>query len=396
MKISARCSSIAPSLTLALTAKAKALRAEGRDVLSFGAGEPDFDTPDFIKQVAIEDLQAGKTKYTAAKGGPEILGAVQRALKRDYGLEYSEGELLVSVGGKHSLYNLFQGIVDAGDEVIVPAPFWLSYPEQIKAASGEPVIVNCGPEQGFLLTAAQLEAAITPRTVAVILNSPSNPTGVVYPRERLAELADVLRRHPNVALVSDDLYQKLVYAPAEFVGILSVAPDLRDRTFIVNGWSKAYSMTGWRLGWMAGPPKPMKAISSLQSHATSNVTTFCQRAAAVALDSDHEFLKPWVKAFQERRRALIDGLKSIDGFSVNPEPQGAFYVFPDVSGTFGREIAGKKIGGSMDLAELLLEKADVSIVPGAAFGEDRCARLSYATSTSVIERGVERLRKLLG
>lgn len=395
MKISARCSALSPSLTLALTAKAKALRAEGRDVLSFGAGEPDFDTPDFVKEAAIEDLRAGKTKYTAAKGGPEILDAVVHALKRDYGLDYGADQVLVSVGGKHSLYNLFQALVDPGDEVVIPAPYWLSYPEQVKAASGEPVVVECGPGQGFLIEPDQLEAAITPRTVAFVLNSPSNPTGAVYPRERLEALAEVLRRHPQVAIVSDDLYQKLVYAPAEFTSILSVAPDLADRTFIVNGWSKAYSMTGWRLGWMAGPKAAMKAMSSLQSHSTSNVTTFCQRAGAVALESDHAFLAPWLEAFDARRRRIVELLSAIDGVSVATPPQGAFYVFPDVSGTFGRTIGGKEIKGSFDLADALLEKADVSIVPGLAFGEDRCARLSCATSMDTIEKGVARIADFL-
>jgi len=392
MKIAKRLQQLTPSLTLALTAKAKALRAQGKDVLSFGAGEPDFDTPDFIKQVAIDDLRAGKTKYTAAKGGPEILEAIQKALERDYGLKYEQNELLVSVGGKHSLYNIFMALAEEGDEVIIPAPFWLSYPEQVRAASAEPVIVSCGPDQGFKITPAQLEAAITPRTVAVVLNSPSNPTGAVYTKDELLALAEVLKKHPNVMIISDDLYQKLVYAPAEFHNIVSLVPELRNQTIIVNGLSKAYSMTGWRLGWLAGPAAAVKAMSSLQSHSTSNVTTFCQRAGAAALLSDHAFLEDWMRQFSERREVLIEGLNAIPGFRLDPPPYGAFYAFPDISGVFGKTLGGKEIRGSMDFADVALEKAEVSVVPGVAFGEDRCVRMSYATDLNTIRRGLERLR----
>lgn len=395
MKVSQRCSRLSPSLTLALTAKAKALKGQGVDVVSFGAGEPDFDTPDFIKQVAIEDLNAGRTKYTAAKGGPEILEAVQHALQRDYGLKYEQSELLVSVGGKHSLYNIFMAIVDPGDEVIVPAPYWLSYPDQILAADGKPVFVNCGPEQGFKITPQQLQAAITDKTVAFILNSPSNPTGAVYTREELLSLAEVLKKHPKVTIISDDLYEKLVYAPASFHSIVSLVPELRAQTIIVNGWSKAYAMTGWRLGWLAGPAAAVKAMSSLQSHATSNVTTFCQRAGAVALTSDHAFLGPWIAQFDERRKLMVELLNAIPGFSCKPAPQGAFYAFPDISGVFGRTLGGRQIANSMDFADVALEKANVSVVPGSAFGEDRCVRLSYATSRANIEKGLERLAKFV-
>lgn len=393
MKISQRASKLSPSLTLALTAKAKALKAEGRDILSFGAGEPDFDTPDFIKQVAIEDIQAGRTKYTAAKGGPEILAAVRQALQRDYGLEFGTDEILVSCGGKHSLYNIFQCIVDPGDEVIIPAPYWLTYPEQVRAAGGEPVIVSCGPEEDFKLTAGKLEAAITPKTVAVVLNSPSNPTGQVYTRDEVASIVDVLEKNSHVSLISDDLYQKLVYDSVEFVSPLQVRPGLRDRTIVVNGWSKAYSMTGWRLGWLAGPAAIVKAMTSLQSHSTSNPTTFCQRAAAVAITSDHAFLEDWKREFNARRRLIIDGLRAIPGVSVQPEPQGAFYVFPDISGIYGSTLGGVKIDGSMAFADAALEQAEVSVVPGIAFGEDRCVRMSYATSRDVIEQGIGRLAK---
>ncbi len=395
MKISQRVSSLSASLTLALTAKAKALKAQGIDIASFGAGEPDFDTPDFIKEIAIEDLRAGKTKYTPAKGGPEIIDAVRQALEKDYGLKYEASEILVSVGGKHSLYNVFQAIVDSGDEVIIPSPFWLTYPEQVRAAEGEPVIVTCGPEQGFKITPEQLEAAITPSTVAVVLNSPSNPTGAVYSKEELLALAEVFKANPEVTIVSDDLYQKLVYAPAEFHSIVSLCPELRDQTIIVNGWSKAYSMTGWRLGWLAGPAPAVKAMSNLQSHSTSNVTSFIQRAAAVALTGDQGFLDKWVAEFDARRNLIVDGLKALPGVTCDPAPLGAFYAFPDISGVYGKTLGGKKITNSMEFAEVALEVAKVSVVPGSAFGEDRCVRMSYATSRETIQKGLDRLNDLL-
>jgi aspartate aminotransferase len=395
MKIAARVAKMTPSITLALTAKAKALKAQGIPVLSFGAGEPDFDTPDFIKQAAIEDLQAGKTKYTAAEGGPEIIGAVRMALKRDYGLEYAANQILVSVGGKHSLYNIFQTIVEQGDEVLIPAPYWVSYPDQVIAAEGKPVIVSCGPTQGFKITPEQLEKSITPRTVAFVLNSPSNPTGAVYSKAEMLALAEVLRRHPNVTIISDDLYQRLVYAPAEFHSIAVLAPDLIDRIIIVNGWSKAYSMTGWRLGWLAGPRGVVEAMSNLQSHSTSNVTTFCQRAGKIALESDHKFLDAWVADFNERRQMMIDGLRAIPGVTIDPPPLGAFYAFPDISGLYGKSLGSKVIKGSLDFADVALEKAQVAVVPGIGFGEDRCVRLSYATDRDTITRGLAALKALI-
>ncbi len=396
MKIASRVAKMTPSITLALTAKAKALKAQGIPVLSFGAGEPDFDTPDFIKQAAIEDLQAGKTKYTDAKGGPDIIESVRGTFTRDYGLDYTAAQILVSVGGKHSLYNIFQTIVEQGDEVLIPAPYWVSYPDQVIAAEGTPVYVECGPAQGFKITPEQLARAITPRTVAFVLNSPSNPTGAVYTKDELLALAEVLRRHPHVTIVSDDLYQRLVYAPAEFHSIAVLAPDLIDRTIIVNGWSKAYSMTGWRLGWLAGPKGVVEAMSNLQSHSTSNVTTFCQRAGKIALESDHKFLEAWVADFNERRTMMIDGLRAIPGVTIDPPPLGAFYAFPDISSLYGKTIGDKAIKGSLDFADVALEKAQVAVVPGIGFGEDRCVRLSYATDRRTIEKGLAALKHLVG
>lgn len=394
MKITNRAAVLSPSLTLALTAKAKAMKAEGIDVVGFGAGEPDFDTPDFIKEVAIEDLKAGVTKYTPARGGVDLIKSVVETLARDYQLDYEPNQIVVSCGGKHSLFNLMFVLIQAGDEVIIPGPYWLTYPEQIAACDGKSVIVDCGPDQNFKLTADQLAKAITPKTKLLILNSPSNPTGAVYTKDELLALGKVLLDNPHVGLISDDLYQKLVYPPAEFYSLVTLMPELKDRTIIVNGLSKAYSMTGWRLGWAAGPKNVMTAVSTLQGQSTSNVTSFTQRAAATALRSDHSFLLPWKKAFESRRQLLVNGLNAIDGISCSM-PEGAFYVFPDVSDVYGREICGKKITDSMSFAQVLLEEANVSVVPGVAFGEDRCVRLSYATSEEAIKKGLERIAKFL-
>ncbi len=395
MKISQKAAALSPSLTLALTARAKAMKADGIDVVSFGAGEPDFDTPEFIKEAAIEDLHKGLTKYTAARGTPDLLAAVCETLKRDYAMEYEPSQIVVSAGGKHSLFNIFYVLVDDGDEVVIPAPYWLSYPEQVKAAGGECKFVDCGPDQGFKITPEQLRSAITPRTVAFVLNSPSNPTGAVYTKDELLALGAVLKEFPKVTIISDDLYYKLVYAPAEFHSLPALMPELRDRTIIVNGLSKAYSMTGWRIGWSAGPKAVMTAISNLQSHSTSNITSFVQRAASIALRSDHAFLTGWRETYDRRRNLLVDGLNALPGVTCAPPPLGAFYAFPDVSGTYGRNIQGIEVTDSMTFAQAALEKALVSVVPGVAFGEDRCVRLSYATSEEAISKGLGRLAELL-
>ncbi|HMX61925.1 MAG TPA: aminotransferase class I/II-fold pyridoxal phosphate-dependent enzyme [Candidatus Sumerlaeota bacterium] len=311
MKISKRAAVIKPSLTLALTAKAKAMQAQGIDVVSFGAGEPDFDTPDFIKNVAIEDLQKGVTKYTAERGGPDLLKAVCETLQRDYGLKYETNQVMVSVGGKHSLYNAIFCMVDEGDEVIIPAPYWLTYPEQVRASGGVPVIVDCPPSTGFKITADRLRAAITPRTVAFVLNSPSNPTGAVYTKEELLAIGRVLEENPHVNLISDDLYQKLVYAPAEFHSLPAMLPSLLPRTIIVNGLSKAYSMTGWRLGWAAGPKEFMEACANLQGRFWAFHDTLL--GAAGALDTAR-FKKVGADVGVDRARfdACVDGEQTRD------------------------------------------------------------------------------------
>lgn len=394
MKISRRVRGISESLTLALTAKAKAMKAEGKDVVGFGAGEPDFDTPEFIKKAAIEDIQNGVTKYTPASGTPAIRQAVCDKLKKELGLDYTQPQVVVSVGGKHSLYNVMLTIVDDDDEVVIPAPFWLTYPEQVRAAGGKSVIVDCPSSQGFKIQPEQLEKAITGKTVAFVLNSPSNPTGAVYTKEELLAVGEVLRKHPNVAIVSDEIYDKLLYDGAKHNSIAQLCPDLKDRVFLCGGWSKTYSMTGWRLGFTAGPLDAMKAISRLQSHATSNVTSFVQRAAVLAFQSDHAFLKDWLEQFDKRRRYIVNRLNNIPGVKCLM-PQGAFYVFPDISGVYGKSFGGTEIGGSMQFAEWLLGTALVSVVPGVAFGDDRCVRMSYATSMANIEKGLDRMEKAL-
>lgn len=396
IKISKNAGALSPSLTLALTAKAKAMKAEGIDVIGFGAGEPDFDTPDFVKQAAIEDLRNGVTKYTPVKGTPGLLQAIAETLDRDYGLSYDPAtEIIVSCGGKHTLFNIMFAIVDPGDEVIIPAPYWLTYPQQVRAFGGNPVIVDCPVEQGFKLRPEQLSAAINGKTKALLLNSPSNPTGAVYTKEELLALGEVLKDHPDVVIISDDLYMKLVYEPAEFHCLLTLMPELRDRFIIVNGLSKAYSMTGWRLGWMAAPAPLVKAAASLQGQSTSNPTSFTQRGAAMALTSDHAFLTEWKAQFESRRNLIVEKLNALPGVSCDPAPHGAFYAFPDVSGTYGKSYQGREVTDSMSFTEALLETANVSVVPGVAFGADNCVRLSYATSEQQIETGLQRIADFL-
>ncbi|MEN6625335.1 MAG: pyridoxal phosphate-dependent aminotransferase [Candidatus Sumerlaeia bacterium] len=390
MKIARRIQNVQESLTLALTAKAKAMREEGIDVIGFGAGEPDFDTPEPIKQRAIAELNAGNTKYTPASGTPALKKSIVEKFKRDQGLEYTPAQVIVSCGAKHSLYNIFMALVDDGDEVIIPAPYWLSYPEMVTMAGGRSVFVEATVEQNFKITPEQLEAAITPRTVAFLMNSPSNPTGMIYSREELEGLARVLERHPNVAIISDEIYEKLVYDGAMHTSIAQLSPELKERTLVVNGMSKAYSMTGWRLGYVAGPLDIIKAIGRLQSHSTSNPVTFCQPAAITALDTCEGEIARMVKAFDERRREMVKRLNAMNGVRC-PEPRGAFYAFPDVSDTYGR----MGVSGSIQFAEKLLAEARVSVVPGAPFGEDRCIRLSYATSMDNIVKGLDRLAKFL-
>ncbi|MDW7709815.1 MAG: pyridoxal phosphate-dependent aminotransferase [Deferrisomatales bacterium] len=393
MKLSPRAEQIKPSATLAIDAKAKQMKAEGIDVLGFGAGEPDFPTPGHIVNAAVSALHDGDTRYTPVGGTAELKGAICRSLERDYGLRYTPGEVTASCGAKHTLFNLFLALLDAGDEVIIPAPFWVSYPEQVQVAGATPVIVPTREEDGFRLRPETLEAAITPRTRALILNSPSNPTGAMYGRLHLEALAEVLRG-TDLLVVSDDIYQKLVYEGGRFVGILEVAPELRDRVVIVNGVSKTYAMTGWRIGYAAGPAALIGAMEKLQSQSTSNPTSFAQKAAAVALTGPQECVAEMVAEFARRRDFLVEGLNALPGIRC-PLPQGAFYAFPNVSGLYGSRFQGEELRDSFDLARFLLDEARVAVVPGAPFGSDHHVRLSYATSREVIAEGLARFEAAL-
>jgi len=373
-------SAIPPSISLAVTGKAKAMAAAGESICSFAAGEPDFDTPAVIKAAAAEALQRGETKYTPAVGLLSLREAIAAKLERENGLKYAPNEIVVSDGAKHSLFNVFMAILNAGDEVIIPAPFWLSYPEMVKIAGGIPVIVNGDESRDFKITPEVLEAAVTAKTRAVIINSPSNPIGMVYSGEELEALAAVAVKH-DFLIVSDEIYEKMVYDKVEHVSVGSFSEEVFSRTVTVNGFSKAFSMTGWRLGYFAAPAKIAKVAATLQSHSTSGPNTFAQYGAIAALESAADDVTEMVAAFAERREFMYQKLTAIPGIScVNP--QGAFYMFPNIS-SFGI--------GSAEFAAKLLDEAKVAVIPGAAFGADANIRLSYACSKENIEEGVSRL-----
>jgi aspartate aminotransferase len=393
MKISKRVQNVSQSLTLALSAKAKRMKKEGLDVVGFGAGEPDFDTPAHIKAVAIEDINNGVTKYTPASGIMELKQAICKKMKRDHNLDYTVKQVIISPGAKYSLFNAVMSLVDDGDEVIIPSPYWLTYPEQVKAAGGKPVFIKAGVDNGFRITPEQLKAAITPKTVAVILNSPSNPTGAFYSAEELKALGAVIKES-NAAVISDEIYERLIYDGVEFSSFPTLCPDLKDRTIIINGVSKTYSMTGWRIGYAVGPEDFIGAMGRLQSHSTSGPTSFTQRASAIAMLEDQSCVEEMRKAFDERRKYMVGRLNAMPGVKC-ATPKGAFYVFPDVSVCFGKKIAGKEIAGSMDLANVLIDDFQVGVVPGMPFGDDNCIRLSYALSMEDIIKGIDRIEKAL-
>ena len=394
MKISERVKVISPSATLAVTNKAKALKAQGVDVVGFGAGEPDFDTPDEIKEAAKRAIDEGFTKYTPSAGIPELRKAIAEKFKSDNGLDYLPEQILVSCGAKHSIYNAVQALVDPGDEVIFQAPYWVSYPEFVKAAGGKPVIVEAGVEQDFKMTADQVHDAITNKTTLCIINSPSNPTGAVYAADELRAIMDVLVDH-GVSVISDEIYEKILYDGLQHACVPALAPEYKEPTILVNGVSKTYSMTGWRIGYLAGPKDVVAAMSRLQDHSTSNPTSISQKAALAALQGDQLAAAKMVKAFDERRRYIVSALNAIPGVRC-PMPKGAFYVFPDVSGVYGKPLkGGKVVKGSMELTDFLLDTARVAVVPGVAFGDDRCVRLSYATSLEAIKKGIERMAETL-
>jgi aspartate aminotransferase len=388
MELSNRVKGIKPSPTLAITAKAKQMKADGLDVVGFGAGEPDFDTPDNIKQAAIKALNEGMTKYTPVPGTLEAKDAVIAKLKRDQGLEYARDEVIISCGAKHTLYNIFQALVEEGDEVIIPAPYWVSYPDQVILASATPVILETTEANEFVPTVEDLKKAITPRTRALVINSPSNPTGAAIPRARLEEIAQVLLEN-NIVAISDEIYEQEVYDGFEFFSIAQV-PGMKEQTILVNGLSKAYSMTGWRIGYAAAPKVIVGAMSKIQSQSTSNPVSFCMPAVEEALNGPQDFVAMMVAEFDKRRRYIVERLNAMDGVSCFT-PKGAFYVFPNFSDLYGRSFGGKAIENSTDFADYLLGEAKVAIVPGIAFGADDFARLSYATSMENIEKGLDRI-----
>ncbi len=387
---------IQPSATLAMTSRVLDLKAQGVDVIGLSSGEPDFDTPDFVKDAAIEAIRSGKTKYTNVDGTPELKAAIVAKFKRDNGIDYAPAQISVNVGGKHTLFNALVATIDAGDEVIIPAPYWVSYPDIVAFAGGKPVFVEGPAAQGYKITPEQLEATITPHTRWLILNSPSNPSGAAYSAGELKALADVLVRHPHVMIMTDDMYEHVWYADEPFATILQVCPELYDRTLTVNGCSKAYSMTGWRIGFAGGPLWLIKAMAKLQSQSTSNPCSIAQAAATAALNGDQSFLLARNEAFRGRRDLVVSMLNQAAGLRC-PTPEGAFYVYPDASGCMGKTTPdGKVIETDTDLIDYFLDTAQVAAVPGAAFGLSPGFRISYATSEEILTEACIRIQKACG
>lgn len=392
-KFAQRVQKIKPSPTLAIDSKAKKMIADGIDVVSFGAGEPDFDTPDHIKEGAIKALKAGKTKYTPVGGIPELKNAIIAKLKRDNNLTYTQDEILVSSGGKHALYNIAQAMFEAGDEVIIPSPYWVSYPDQVLLNDATPVIVPTYEKDGFCLNPEVLEKAITPKTKALVLNSPSNPTGGAYPRAALEAIAKVLVKH-QILCISDEIYEKIVYDGYQFTSIASLNDEIKKLTITVNGASKVYSMTGWRMGYAAGPKEIIQAMTKIQGQVTTNINSATQWACVEALNGPQDFLNTWVGEFKKRRDFIVEAFNKIPGVTCF-KPQGAFYVFPNISSYFGKKFEGTEIKNSDDLSNYLLDKALVAVVAGSGFGAEGFIRLSYATSMEKIQKGMERIEKAL-
>jgi aspartate aminotransferase len=389
--LSERAKKIKPSPTLAMDAKAKAMKAQGIDVINFGVGEPDFDTPEHIKEAAVKALRDGFTKYTPVGGIDELKDAIVEKLKKDNNLEYTKEEILVSCGAKHSLYNIAQAIYGPGDEVIIPSPYWVSYPDQVLLNDAIPVFVKTYEEDDFMLRPDVFESKITKNTKAIILNSPSNPTGLTYDRKTLTVIADIAVRH-GIHIISDEIYEKLTYDGVEHVSIASLREDVKKLTIVVNGLSKSHAMTGWRIGYAAGPKDIIKAMTNIQSQSTSNPTSIAQKAAVAALTGPQDFISVMHAEFDRRRKFLVDGLNAIDGVKCI-KPTGAFYAFPNVSALYGRTVGGQRINNSLDIAIYLLEDAKIALVHGDAFGDDNYIRISYATSMENIKKGLERIRK---
>ncbi|TAL10032.1 MAG: pyridoxal phosphate-dependent aminotransferase [Nitrospirae bacterium] len=389
MKLAQRVGRISPSPTLRITAEAKAMAARGVDVIDFASGEPDLDTPLPVKDAGIAAIRSGFTKYTAAGGTDELKQAVLDKLKRDQGLSYDKSQVLISSGAKHSLYNLAQAFIEAGDEVIIPAPYWVSYPDQVLLNDGTPVIVQTEEATGFHLTGALLERHVTPRSKAVIVNSPGNPTGAAYDRKTLEGIAEVALRH-GLLIISDEIYEKLLYDGLMHVSIASLGPEVQARTVVVNGVSKAYSMTGWRIGYAAGPKDLIAAMTTVQSQSTSNPTSISQKAAVAALNGGDAFIKELVTEFDRRRRYMVEGLNKIPGIRC-AMPKGAFYAFPHVGQLLGRRAPDGPLASATALAGYLLKEARTALVPGEAFGAPEYLRFSYATGMQNIAAGLDRI-----
>lgn len=385
-------SNLTPSATLAVNQKAAELKAEGMDIISLSAGEPDFDTPDIIKQAAIKAINEGKTRYTNVAGIPELQEAVIAKLKKDNGLDYNRNNIIVGTGAKQVLYNLFAATINQGDEVIIPTPYWVSYADMLKLSEGKPVFVNCPIKQNFKITPKQLEQAITPKTKWLVLNSPNNPTGELYSEKELQALAKVLLKHKHVYILSDDIYEHITFDQKKFHNIASIEPSLFMRTFVINGVSKAYAMTGWRIGYGAGDSRIVKAMSMIQSHSTSNPCSISQYAALAALTSKQDLLTNQRKIFEQKRDLVLSILKDCPGIECS-KAEGAFYLFPSCKSLFGKKKPdGTKVTNSVEFASYLLEDAQVAVVPGIAFGAEGFFRISYATSFALIEKACHRIK----
>ena len=391
IKLSQRVQSIKPSPTLAITARAAALKAEGKDIIGLGAGEPDFDTPEHIKQAAIAAINNGATKYTAVDGTAELKQAVIEKFSRDNGLDYEANQILVSVGGKQSFFNLTQAILDEGDEVIIPAPYWVSYPDMVMLANGTPVIIEAGQEQRFKITPEQLEAAITPKTRLFVINSPSNPSGMAYTKAELAALGEVLRQYPHVLIATDDMYEHILWTEEGFHNIVMACPDLYDRTIVLSGVSKAYSMTGWRIGYAAGPVGLIAAMKKIQSQSTSNPASISQAATVEALNGDQQCIQTMLVEFKKRHDMVVDKLNAMNGMD-SLHSDGTFYVFPNISKVLERM---PQFNDDLDFTEALLVDKGVAVVPGTAFGLKNHIRLSIATSEENLNNALDRIANFI-
>lgn len=393
MKLSNKAGNISPSITLAITAKANELKAQGVDVVSFGAGEPDFNTPENIINEAIKAMQEGKTKYTPAGGIQDLKKTICKKFKEDNDLDYAPDQIIISTGAKQCLANTFMAILNPGDEVLIPVPYWVSYPELVKLADGVPVFVETSEENNYKYTIKDLEKSVSDKTKAILINSPNNPTGTIYHKEELIEIAEFAKKH-DLLIVSDEIYEKLIYDGEKHISIASLSQDAYERTIVINGVSKTYSMTGWRLGYAAASKEITKLMTSIQSHMTSNVNTITQYAAIEALNGPVENLNNMVKEFENRRNFMVDKLSKIDGASII-KPSGAFYIMVNISSYLNTSFKGEEIKNSIDFARVLLDEEKVAVIPGSGFGLDDYIRLSYATSMKIIEVGIDRIERFL-